>query len=116
MNDVLLHESAYGQFLGAQMCPVLGCARYADGTYAVILQHTSATMPNLRGPVSFRTSSHVLNWSRVWAAPGPWQDFITSQPVGTSAKVSNRRMTVVDAAEAVPDAVIWVTEAGWISY
>lgn len=92
---------------------VRGLARYRDGRFLLITHRVSyADDPAIAfsGPVAYRTrgSDSTGPWHMVWAYPEPLRTFVTTQPVGASGKVSNRRIEVIDYATGIPDRTITI--------
>lgn len=105
---VLVNDATYTGFE-----EVRGLARYRDGSLLLITHRVSYLddpgIP-LAGPVAYRTrgTDPVGPWHMVWACPEPLRAFVTSQPVGANATVSNRRIEVIDYTSGLPDRAITI--------
>lgn len=100
------------------MEPVIAAARYADGSKFLLTQRTAPAVPNLVLPTAYRTFRGDDRWQMVWSLPDALWEFITTQPVGSAGKVSNRQVRVVDVADVAPDGVIeiWASGDTWVGY
>lgn len=98
--------------------PVLGCARYRDGSIILITYRSAPWAPHSAGPATYRTRPHFNGWKPVWAMPTPLADFITQNAVGVTGKVSNRRVNIVDHATVIPDGHVHINYDGdtWFGY
>lgn len=108
MALVLVHDDTY---IGFE--EVRGLARYRDGSILLITHRVSyANDPAIvfSGPVAYRTrgTDPTGPWHMVWACPEPLRTFVTTQPVGATAKVSNRRIEVIDYATGLPERSITI--------
>lgn len=105
---VLVNDATYTGFE-----EVRGLARYRDGSLLLVTHRVSYRDDpaiEFAGPVVYRTrgTDQAGPWHLVWACPEPLRVFVTSQPVGANAKVSNRRVEVIDYATGLPDRAITI--------
>jgi hypothetical protein len=98
--------------------PVLGCARYPDGSLILITYRVTPWSPTHRGPATYRTRPNFNGWKPVWAMPEALAAFITTNAVGVTGKASNRRVEIVDHATVIPAGHIHINYDGntWFGY
>jgi hypothetical protein len=104
---------------------VRGLARYADGSLILVthrVNYTNDPAVPFSAPMAYRTFLDNPDgpWQVIDILPDPLREFITTQPAGATAAVSDRHVEVLDYATTLAGNTIDIERGAhldhWVTY